>query len=510
MPKRRRQEEQAEEQTEEQAEEASGAEAAAGAEAEPADDSAAEQQWHVDYRQPLARWASTALPPCPDASRSCAENDNFVKGVKWSPDGNLLLTNSEDHKLRVWALDAAAVQDAWTPAAAAADDGSVLRLGRHCAEAECIYDFCWYPGARAADPASCCALSCSRDTPLHLWDACPSDATAEDSERGRVRATYLPYDHNDEVAAAMSCCFSPDGQQIYCGFEHAVHVFHTARPGRDSTMRKTTPTRSSRKGQKGLISTLAVTPDGSVYAAGSYSASVGLYSCAEGTEMALLPAGSGVSQVSFAPDGLLLMVGERKSSALTGWYETPSIVLRRMTQAHRLRACVLACLRDMIGPRQSTVYDIQRLCCCSVLRCAVVWCRDIRHTAAPLFTCRRQHSTNQRLQFDIDPCSCYVATGDETGVVRIYDIREEGSEPTAAPPHVADMPVGGRGPGAVCNSVCFHPFLPVLATGSGSRRFRDTEEKAAAGVSDDLSNAVQLHKLAWVRGAEPEPGAASN
>jgi hypothetical protein len=145
-----------------------------------------------------------------------------------------------------------------------------------------------------------------------------------------------------------------------------------------------------------------------------------------------------------------------------------------------------------------------------VLRCAVVWCRDIRHTAAPLFTCRRQHSTNQRLQFDIDPCSCYVATGDETGVVRIYDIREEGSEPTAAPPHVADMPVGGRGPGAVCNSVCFHPFLPVLATGSGSRRFRDAEEKAAAGVSDDLSNAVQLHKLAWVRGAEPEPGAASN
>jgi WD40 repeat protein len=285
------------------------------AESQSAADAAA-AEWHVDYRKPLRRWASQVLPRCGNA-RSCAEDDNFVKGVKWSPDGRLLLSNSEDHSLRVWALDEAALPDAWSTSTAA--DDSVLRLSTSRTEAECVYDFCWYPGARATELASCCALSCSRDTPLHLWDACPSESGV--AGRARVRATYRPYDHNDEVAAAMSCCFSPDGEQIYCGFEHAVHVFQTARPGRDSIMRKTTPTRKARQGLKGLVSTLAVTPDGSVYAAGSYSASVGLYSCAQGETVALLPASSGVSQVSFAPDGLLLMVGERKSSALTGWCE---------------------------------------------------------------------------------------------------------------------------------------------------------------------------------------------
>lgn len=295
-------------------------------------------EWHVDYRKPLRPWASQVLPRCANA-RSCADDDNFVKGVKWSPDGRLLLSNSEDHSLRVWALDEAALPDAWSDSAVA--DDSILRLSKSRAEAECVYDFCWYPGAQAMDPTSCCALSCSRDTPLHLWDAYPGD-----SDRSRVRATYRPYDHNDEVAAAMSCCFSPDGEQIYCGMEHVVHVFQTARPGRESIMRKTTRTRKARQGLKGLISTLAVTPDGSVYAAGSYSASVGLYSTAQGETVALLPASSGVTQVSFAPDGLLLMVGERKSSALTGWYEPPDL---HCVHTHFRYSCLIVRANALTG-----------------------------------------------------------------------------------------------------------------------------------------------------------------
>lgn len=139
--------------------------------------------------------------------------------------------------------------------------------------------------------------------------------------------------------------------------------------------------------------------------------------------------------------------------------------------------------------------------------------RDIRHTAAPLFTCRRRLSTNQRLQFDIDPCSSYIATGDEQGVVRIYDIREEASKPDDEPPFVADLPIATARP-VCCNSVHFHPFLPVLATGSGNRRFRDAEKQAEAEAqssangkgaeSEEVTNAVQLHKLAWARGPETE------
>lgn len=132
--------------------------------------------------------------------------------------------------------------------------------------------------------------------------------------------------------------------------------------------------------------------------------------------------------------------------------------------------------------------------------------RDIRYTAAPLFTCRRRLSTNQRLQFDIDPGSSYLATGDEAGVVRIYDIREEASDSEAEPAFVADLPITSS-PSVCCNSVQFHPFLPVLATGSGSRLFREDEEEetnAPQTGAAEITNAVQLHKLAWARGPEAQ------
>ena len=31
-------------------------------------------------------------------------DNNFLKGVKWSPDGTCLLTNSEDHKIRLFEM----------------------------------------------------------------------------------------------------------------------------------------------------------------------------------------------------------------------------------------------------------------------------------------------------------------------------------------------------------------------------------------------------------------------
>jgi hypothetical protein len=149
------------------------------------------------------------------------------------------------------------------------------------------------------------------------------------------------------------------------------------------------------------------------------------------TPRQVLPASAGVTQVSFAPDGLLLLAGERKSSALVGW--------------------------------------------------------DIRHTRAPIFTCRRHLPTNQHLQFDVDASSSYCATADCRGRVLVYDIRQAASAPDAAPPTAAELQLyhpekataaadintatapATCSPMEVVNSVNFHPFLPVMATGSGSR-----------------------------------------
>lgn len=74
-------------------------------------------------------------------------------------------------------------------------------------EGETVYDFQWYPLMQATDPSTCCFASTSRDHPIHLWDAFT----------GTLRASYRAYNHLDELTAATSIAFSPNGQKIFAG-----------------------------------------------------------------------------------------------------------------------------------------------------------------------------------------------------------------------------------------------------------------------------------------------------
>ena len=97
---------------------------------------------------------------------------------------------------------------------------------------------------------------------MHLWDAVS----------GTLRASYVGFNHLDEVDAANSVVFEPSGRFIYAGYERAVRVFDVTRPGRAVETRPTAATRKSRDGQRGLLSCLAFSPDGSgLYAAGSFA-----------------------------------------------------------------------------------------------------------------------------------------------------------------------------------------------------------------------------------------------
>lgn len=58
--------------------------------------------------------------------------------------------------------------------------------------------------------------------PLHLWDAVS----------GQLRATYRAYDAVDEVTAAYSVAFSRDGTRMLGGYNKAIRIFDTSRPGR--------------------------------------------------------------------------------------------------------------------------------------------------------------------------------------------------------------------------------------------------------------------------------------
>lgn len=66
-------------------------------------------------------------------------------------------------------------------------------------------------------------ISGAQAHPVHLWDACS----------GGLRATYRAYDAMDEVTAANSLEFSPDGSRLYGGFRKAIRSWDTSRPGRD-------------------------------------------------------------------------------------------------------------------------------------------------------------------------------------------------------------------------------------------------------------------------------------
>ena len=124
-----------------------------------------------------------------ETGASCP-NTNFLKGVAWSPDGACLLTASEDRLLRVFDLPRDALErapeaddggdddtdggggggDANAAAAAMVQEGrrrnggagDSLRPALRAHAGEAVYDFAWFPGMSAADPASCCFASTAR------------------------------------------------------------------------------------------------------------------------------------------------------------------------------------------------------------------------------------------------------------------------------------------------------------------------------------------------------------
>lgn len=92
----------------------------------------------------------------------------------------------------------------------------------------------------------CCATVLCRTVPVLAPDPPPSLSSLDHHSHSpptviitlmahppsHHAGTYRPYDHLDEIAAAYSIAFTPDGSRIFAGFKDAVRVFDVCRPGR--------------------------------------------------------------------------------------------------------------------------------------------------------------------------------------------------------------------------------------------------------------------------------------
>ncbi|XP_053118214.1 telomerase Cajal body protein 1 [Hemicordylus capensis] len=321
--------------------------------------------------------------------------ENFLKGCKWAPDGTCLLTNSADNALRIYNLPAELYAEEWE---AVAEMSPVLRM----AEGDTVYDYCWFPLMNSAEPQTCFVASSSRDNPIHIWDAFYGD----------LRATFRSYNHLDELTAAHSLCFTPDGSQLFCGFDKMVRVFDTSRPGR---MCENRPTFVKKQGQSGIISCIAFSPTQPLYACTSYAKTVGLYSRAEGDPLAMLHGHQGgVTHALFSPDGFHLFTGGRKDSEILCW--------------------------------------------------------DLRQPGEVLFSMSRTVATNQRLYFDLDPSGRFLLSGNTEGRITAWDT----AQPPSSDPRPLLQPVLQFQALKDCiNGISLHPSLPLLASASGQRTFPD-------------------------------------
>eukprot|EP01064_Diplonema_japonicum_P013788 TRINITY_DN21335_c0_g1_i1.p1 TRINITY_DN21335_c0_g1~~TRINITY_DN21335_c0_g1_i1.p1 ORF type:complete len:611 (+),score=164.29 TRINITY_DN21335_c0_g1_i1:94-1926(+) len=291
----------------------------------------------------------------------------FVKSSTWSPDGSVLITNSEDNILRLYNLPET-LRQTDSVAKSCAPLPTVLSM----TEGECIYDYAWYP--KMQERSNSCFVASSRDHPIHLWD----------SLSGKLRATYRAYSEVGEVIAAHSLAFSPTGSKLVAGYRGCIRVFDSETAGEATDIRPTlVKINKKRSGVTGVISTLAFSSTHeNIFAAGSFSAQFAIYDTripGKGVAMVTRAHRGGITHMKFTPCGRYLATAARKDGKIKLW-DT------RLT-----------------GRTWSGEF------------------RDVEETGAAM---HREVPTNQRITFDIDPSGTALYSGCRSGSLKVFNLQD--------------------------------------------------------------------------------------
>lgn len=235
--------------------------------------------------------------------------ENFTKGCHWSPDGTCLLVPSEDFRIRVYELP----RELYCEKIPSSLSSTNLSAALTVKEGGLVYDTCWYPFINSWEPATCCFLSTSRESPIHLWDAF----------NGELRATYRAYNQVDEIEAAISIQFIDLAKEVWAGFKNVLRVFEMERPGRQIN---TIQFKNDFPNMTGLVSCIRENPImPGLVAFGTYSKYIGLY---KDGPLCSFKTGSGVTQIEFSPCGTKLFSAVRRNNEFLCWdLRNPGTVL---------------------------------------------------------------------------------------------------------------------------------------------------------------------------------------
>ncbi|KAF2073600.1 hypothetical protein CYY_005089 [Polysphondylium violaceum] len=360
-----------------------------------------------------------------DDNNNQSGKDNFLKGIKFSPDGTCILSCSEDNYLKLFELPSQEYIEQQQQTNEIIDIKPILNIKEY----NTIYDYCWYPNMNSMYQETCCFLSSSSGVPMHLYDAFT----------GVLRGSYIPFKDVDDIETAYSVQFNQTGTKIYSGFKKSIKIFDINRPGNDYDVISTYKKKKRKlKGNyndeyndlelAGIVSCISFDKacNTGLFAAATYNGNLGLFDEKSNQLVDLIPfpksmnnnsnVVTGITQIMFSPlNGNYVFASYRKSNVIVGW--------------------------------------------------------DIRNTVAEqVYQFHRSLDTHQRMTFDIDPYSGrYLTTGSQDGDLHIYDLFE--------PEESKQLVQTTRLQNSSVNGTSFHPFLPLLATSFGERSFNIKDDE---------------------------------
>ncbi|KAF8623068.1 hypothetical protein AX15_006522 [Amanita polypyramis BW_CC] len=415
---------------------------------------------HTSTRPPLQ--STLILPPDPENPA------NFMRAAKWSPDGLSALGSCENATFQLFDLPDR------IPSYSHTDTPQPIQLNASLKQPSPILDFLWYPTASRHDPASYCFVASVRECPVKLLDA----------STGRLRASYRIVDHCERQIAPHSMAFNLSSTKLYCGFEDAIEVFDVHVPG-EGTRLRTTPSKKSKDGLKGIISALAFSPSASYtdafYAAGSLSPTphnIVLFSESQG-ENPIMYIGNnnvrtygGVTQLRFHPLKPHILYASFRSRSSHG----------------KIYAWDLRMADSGISDSPYHVFQSHH--------------EGINGQAV------REVNHNQKMIFDIDIAGRWLAVGGQAGGVNVFDLSVEGMT-TADGELQRAYTHGGTGndpntsyPTYHFNAhedavgcTTFNPCHPMLVSVGGSRHFVVDEEVEECVEEDEQERNGTMMKL---------------